>query len=228
MKYNVSLALGLLFNAALLHANTPDATVPPEPPIAAKAIEKPTAEAMRSLAKSICDGDKKAFDVLCATEAKLYRDRMPGRRPVMLAAYDLLGQEAAKGNALAFDTLKKAMSVSGCASSGMVIAAAGGRKEALDILHKEAINTLRKHNEDGLILSSAVGELIAHASSNIEPAVDFLIKVLRDPRTMPLHPMASQGLKGAAQKGNAKAKAALEDYARAQAKAGTSPRFKSL
>jgi thiol-disulfide isomerase/thioredoxin len=226
MKYNLSLALGLLFNAAWLHANTPDATVPPEPPIAAKAIEKPTPEAMRALAKSICDGDKKAFDVLCATATELYRDididnepeRNQNNYKLMRAAFDLLGQEAAKGKALAFDALKAALSQNtphGFAVLGMGIAAAGGHKESLDIL--------LRYDEHRISQLLAVDSLMEPAAANIEPAVAVLIRVIRNPDDKPLHWMASEGLKGAAQKGNAQAKAALDEYARAHPKAEDQP-----
>ncbi|MEN9362251.1 MAG: hypothetical protein RL095_3786 [Verrucomicrobiota bacterium] len=211
-KYNLSLALSLLFNPAWLHANTldaPDTTVQTEPSTVAKAIEKPTAEAMRALAKSICDGDKKADNE---------PERNQNNYKLMRAAFDLLGQEAAKGKALAFDALKAALSQNtphGFAVLGMGIAAAGGHKESLDIL--------LRYDEHRISQLLAVDSLMEPAAANIEPAVAVLIRVIRNPDDKPLHWMASEGLKGAAQKGNAQAKAALDEYARAHPKAEDQP-----
>ncbi|MEN9361718.1 MAG: hypothetical protein RL095_3253 [Verrucomicrobiota bacterium] len=209
MKCNIFLAFGLLFNPAWLHAKTQDATVvtvPNEPSKAAKAIEKPTAEAMRALAKSICDGDKKAFDILCATHEDLYRDPANNINTNFLLvseAFDLLGKECAKGNVFAFDALKAGATKKGVFSFAMVglgIAATAGHKKSLDILINE----------------KDVGNLIEPASANIQPAVDFLIHLLMTHDDILVRYAAATGLKGAAQKGNAQAKAALDEHFRSR------------
>ena len=226
MKQTLSLLITLLFNAAIVNALPPDIKAPAESPGAEKALEKTSKEAMRSLAQRICTSDRKAFDTLCATAVELYRDidyttdqeRVRTNYELVREAFDLLGQEAAKGNGPAFDALKASLHetpVNGFAVLGMGIAAAGGHKESLSIL----LNPDAHH----ILLSEAVGALIAPASANIEPAVDFLINVIRNPAYRPLYKMASDGLKGAAQKGNAKAKAALDELIQSQPKAEDAP-----
>ena len=196
-----------------------------ESPSPAQAIEKPTKEEMRSLAQRICNGDRQAFETLRATVVELYRavpnsdpERFATNYELMREAFDLLGQEAGKGNESAFAGLKDSLPcgsiMHGFALDSIGIAAAGGHKEALSILLKL---------DESELLSERVGAMMAPASANIEPAVDFLIHVLRNPNNRPLFNMASDGLKGAAQKGNAKAQAALDELAKAEPKAEEAP-----
>jgi thiol-disulfide isomerase/thioredoxin len=226
MKHTITLLTALLFAAVLVHAEPPAAKAASERPNAAKAIEKPTTDAMRSLAQRICSGDKKALDTLRATVVELYRDidyttdedRVQTNYVLVREAFDLLGREAAKGNGPAFDALKASLRETPAGSFavlGMGIAAAGG--------HKESLAILLTPDEHQIMLSTAVGALMEPAAANIEPAVDFLIKVIQNPDNRPLYQMASDGLRGAAQKGNVKAKAALDELARALPKTEDAP-----
>ncbi len=77
---------------------------------------------------------------------------------------------------------------------------------------KTRLDMLLHYERWGILLSSAVFDLRAAAANNNEKAVDFLIAVIEDPKDQALWSGASQGLVGAATKGNAKAKAALDQF----------------
>ena len=74
---------------------------------------------------------------------------------------------------------------------------------------------LLHHQDWNILLSSTVFALRVFAEKGNEQAIDFLIGVLENPKHRPLWHGASSGLKTAAVNGNAKAKAALEEYEQA-------------
>lgn len=213
-SFAVALALVGFFGTHLLTT-----TLAEEPPQGApEAIPQPTPAMMRALAERIANGDQAAFEELRDTAKELYRDidfnkekdRVLSNLVLMRAAFNVLGEEAGKGDDKAFQALKTCLGTSKLSSfapDALGLAAAAGHKEALDILVH--------HDAWGILKSSTVFALRAPAEANIEPAVDFLIAVILNPQDRPLWHGASGGLVGAATKGNQKAKDALKKYAEA-------------
>lgn len=177
--------------------------------------EPPTTVSMRALAERIANGDQTAFHELQETDKMLYRDidydqdkkRVMANLILMKAAFDVLGEQAGRGNDRAFQMLKACLGTGhlrSFAPDALGIAAAAGHKEALEIL--------LHHDRWGILLSSTVFALRPVAENNDERVVDFLVGILENPRDRALWYGASEGLAGAAVKGNEKAKAALEKY----------------
>ncbi|MBI5688277.1 MAG: hypothetical protein HZC54_24660 [Verrucomicrobia bacterium] len=182
-------------------------------------------QTMRELATRIVGGDPKAFDELLDTATKLYRsidyakerDRVISNLALMRAAYDILGEQAGKDNARAFEALKQSLGrrpLSSFAPDALGIAAALG--------HAEALQILLHHDQHGILKSSAVFALQAPAEKNNAQAIAFLIAVLDDPSARALWYGASQGLIAA--RDNPKVKAALEKYEKANQKPAGPPR----
>jgi ankyrin repeat protein len=190
--------------------------VPVKPP------QPPTREAMRAIAQRIANGDAKAFHELAEVTENMYRgikDYQKERLLVMLnlsrmkAAFDLLGEEAGKGNGKAFEALKQALAAGRLASfapDAFGIAAATGNKDALDIL---------LHSKQwGILESSTIFALSKPVKAGVDPAIDGLAAWL-----FHLKPHASGGmvmdatnaLADAAAKGNQKAKEVLKKFAAA-------------
>ncbi len=176
----------------------------------------PTKEAMRELARRIINGAPTALDELKKTCDVMYadiHDYQAEHARVMLnlfrmtAAFDLLGEEAGKGNDNAFQALKKSLSVgrlSSFAPDALGIAAAAENKDALDIL--------LQYKQWDILESSALFALCIPAKANIEPAVDYFVTEL--PNIEPYIVMdATNALASAAAKGNLKAQKALEKFA---------------
>ncbi|MGD9127974.1 MAG: polysaccharide biosynthesis/export family protein, partial [Planctomycetia bacterium] len=181
----------------------------------------PTTEMMRALAERICDGDEAAFEELREVAEELYRDidyrkdteRVGSNLVLMLAAFNVLGEQAAYGNENAFTALKKSLGISrlkAFAPKALGVAAAAGHEESLEIL--------LHYRKWGILLSSTVFALQKPAEKNDPQAVDFLIKVLEDPSARALWFGASQGLVAARIAGNEKAIAALKKYEEATKK----------
>jgi len=213
---------------------------PPEPPRPAPVAVAPAVKAaqpssdptfdtakqtMRDLATRIAKGDEKAFDQLCDTAGKLYRNinyqtdrqRLTSNFAIMHAAYDLLGEQAGKGNAKAFEALKRSLTVEhlrSFAPDALGIAAALG--------HAEALQILLHHDQHKILKSSAVFALRASAEKKNAQAIAFLIAVLDNPADRPLWYGASQGL--VAVRNDPKVKAALEKYEKAHQKPAKPPR----
>ncbi|MHA3774810.1 hypothetical protein ACXR0O_25095 [Verrucomicrobiota bacterium sgz303538] len=171
---------------------------------------------MRSLAAQIASGDKAALNRLETIASELYRDidyqkdskRVQSNLMLMLAAFNRLGEDAGKGNEYAFDALKYALGAKNLRShapSALGIAAAAG--------HPQAMEMLLDHDRYGILHSSAVFALGKPASKNYDQAVAFLSEVLANPKDRALWHGAAEGLVGAANVGNARAKAALDSYA---------------
>lgn len=215
-------------------------------PAHAASSKPPTPQTMRALANRIAQGSPSAFNELRDIAEQLYlgidyareRSRVMTNLTLMRAAYDVLGEQAAKGNRWAFDALKKSLKIKHLGSfapDALGIAAAAGRADALDIL--------LEHDKWGILLSSAVFALQKPAAKNNPKAIEFLIAVLNEPRDRPLWlgaavglaeanhergvtylitemethptdgcimPSAIEGLNAAAARGNAKARLALE------------------
>lgn len=179
-------------------------------------VPLPNRAHMRAIAKRIAAGDAAAFDELCTTSEQLYRDidhekehaRTINNLVLMEAAMNILGEEAGKGNDVAFQALKKGLGVASVKAhvpTALGKAAAGGRREALDIL--------LDHDAHGILESSVVFALHPAAGANLQPAVDYLVTVLESHDHRALWHGAKEGLALAAAKGNATAKAALAKHA---------------
>jgi hypothetical protein len=209
------LGVGLILPVLLLYIGGGITGAIPQP-TPTTAIHKPTTATMRALAERIANGDQSAFEELRDTATELYRDidfnkereRVLSNLVLMRAAFNVLGEQAAKGNDKSFQALKTCLGTSNhlspFAPDALGLAAAAGNTEALEIL--------LHHDRWGIILSSTVFALRPAAENNDERAVDFLIGVIENPSDRPLWHGASEGLAGAAMKGNPKAKAALEKY----------------
>jgi hypothetical protein len=191
--------------------------------VPAEAKPGPTKESIRAIAKRIAQGDDAAYDELTEAARELYRginfQKEPARIRLnlfkMKAAFDVLGEEAGKGNAKAMEALKRCLRDRGShlgsfAPDALGIAAAAGQEEALDIL--------LHYKEWGILDSTAVFALVAPASANRERAVDFMVSWLSDPqhRGDGMALSASGALEKAAEKGNQEAKVALAKYVEAK------------
>jgi hypothetical protein len=193
-------------------------------PQAAEESSSPTKESIRAMAKRIADGDDKGYEELGAAARELYRgiDFKTEEARVLLnlfkmkAGFDLLGEEAGKGNDKAMSALKRCLRdrgspLSSFAPDALGIAAAAGQEEALDIL-------LRYLQWD-LLESTAVFALAAPAGANRERAVEFLAEWLARPehRGGGMALSATEALEKAASRGNQRAKEALAKYVEAKA-----------
>ena len=181
---------------------------------------KPTVDSMRNLAERIAQGDQAAFDQLRETAKLLYRDidynkegpRAESNRVLIQAAFNVLGDRAAHGNQAAFGALQQALEsteLHGFVPEALGIAAAAG--------HAEAVETLLHHDQNGILLSSAVFALQAPAAKNNNKVVDFLVSILDNAAHRPLWQAAAQGLTAASARGNPKATAALKAYEETEA-----------
>jgi hypothetical protein len=182
----------------------------------------PTKEQMRALARRISEGDNAAFNELAAIAKKLYgeiKDYQKERVRVMVlmfrmhTAFDVLGTQAGQGNEKALAALKKCLEQKGhlqsFAPDALGIAAAGGNKEALDIL--------LHYERWGILESSANFALCMPAEANVAPAVDYVSNWLLNmnpfQRNGGMMVSATNALGKAAAKGNEKAKETLEKFA---------------
>jgi hypothetical protein len=198
---------------AMLHQAQPQA------PLKTYAVF-PTKEAMRAIAQRIANGDETALDELKKTADNMYGDvhdyqkehaRVMMNLFRMKAAFDLLGEEAGKGNEAAFQALKKSLQIrrlSSFAPDALGIAAAAGNKDALDIL---------LHYEQWDILEpTAVSALYVPAMKNVRPAVDFYAGWLVDfnpsERGGGMLLDVTNALASAAAKGNKDAQEAIDKF----------------
>lgn len=181
----------------------------------------PSRQEMHALAERICAGDANSFDELAQVAVGLYRG-MDGRTPQaqkmlvwsrMAAAFDLLGEEAAKGNDNALQALKKCLGqntgLKGTAPNALGKAAAAGNAEALDIL----VN----FQKWGIDQHSAYFALQAAGDANKEPAVNVFIAIASDPvaakkQFYGVGWLVKEVLQSAASRGNQKAQEALDKF----------------
>jgi len=205
----------------------PVAVTPPvkRAPAVSDALLDTAKQTMRVLATRIVEGDQKAFDELLDTAKKLYRDidylhegdRLISNLALMRVAYDILGEQAGKGNAKAFEALKRSLGIkplSSFAPDALGIAAAHG--------HAEALEMLLNHDQHKILKSTAVFALQAPAKKNNAQAIAFLLAVLDNPADRALWHGTSEGL--VAVKDNPKVKAALEKYEQSKQKPTEPPR----
>jgi len=188
---------------------------------AAPAAAIPSRQEMRAIAERICAGDSAGFDELAAAAQALYRgmDGKTSQAQRMLvwsrmgAAFDLLGEEAAKNNDNAFQALKKCLTektgLKGAAPNAIGKAAAASNAEALDIL----IN----YQKWGIDQHSAYFALQAAGDANKEPAVNVFIAMASDPvaakkQYYGVGWLIKEVLQSAATQGNQKAQEALDKF----------------
>lgn len=175
----------------------------------------PEASTMRALGLRVCDGDFAALDELRAisddmfegVNATVQRDRALTNVILMRAALEPLGRAAGQGNTNALAALQSALFHKHLKVStpyALGIAAAAGSEPAMDML----IN----YRDWNILLSTAVASLRDAATGNNDRAVQFLSEVLTNRSHRALGPMALEPLQAAAFKGNARAKAAVEEY----------------
>lgn len=176
----------------------------------------PTVEDMRKIGELAAKGDKQGVDELAKTAEKLYenidydveKSRVRNNLSLMRAAFKPLAEAAGRGEAAALEALKHAKTnqrLRSFTTDAYGIAAGMGNKESLEIL--------LNYKMHGFLLSTTVGALQDAGNKNIPEAVDFLVSVIKDPKSKALHYMASQGLIGAASAGNEKATEALKTFA---------------
>jgi ankyrin repeat protein len=154
----------------MLHQADPQATLKNYP-------TPPTKEAMHELAQRIVNGDETALDELKRTCDMMYsnihnyeaeRARVVLNLGRMKAAFDVLGEEAGKGNNAAFQALTNSLKLGRLRSfvpDALGVAAAGGNREALDIL--------LHYQQWDILESSAMFALYEPAKANVGPAVDY-------------------------------------------------------
>ncbi|MFA5192764.1 MAG: hypothetical protein WC740_18805 [Verrucomicrobiia bacterium] len=205
---------------AVATVNLPTTPAPPAPdPL------EPAKQAMRDLAARIIGGDPKAFDELHEAAKKLYqgidyakeKERLIANLTLMHAAYDLLGEQTGKGNAKAFEALKRSLDVrplNGFVPDALGIAASLG--------HAEALQMLLHHDQYKILRTSAVFALRTPAKKNNAQAIAFLLGILDNPSDRGLWNAAVQGLVAA--KDEPKVKTALEKYEKTQQNASGLPR----
>jgi hypothetical protein len=125
------------------------------------------------------------------------------------AVFDVLGEQAGRSNAHAFSALQSAVfdrHFRGAATRAIGAAAAAGHEPSMDMLIH--------HRDWNILLSSTVFALGDAAGKNNDRAIQFLSEVVTNKSHRALWYGASQGLRPAAAKGNAVAKAALEIHDR--------------
>jgi ankyrin repeat protein len=178
----------------------------------------PSRDAMRAIARSICDGEPIAIDDLAGTVREFYRG---GRGPAAQqqikadranAAFEVLGEEAGKGNANALRALKIYLGqndLKWSAVHALGIAAAAGNEESL--------NLLLRYRDWKLLENSVAFALAPAAKANKQPAVDFFVTLALD-RESVKHQYYGVGwlvkevLETSATNGNSNAKAALDKF----------------
>lgn len=166
---------------------------------AAASTSQPTERTMKALAHRIAWGDASAITELQTTADQLYRgidyardkERLELNRTLMRAAYDELGNEAAKGNRRAFDTIKKTLNYGQCRSCSSSAAITLGNMAADG--NKEALDTLLHYDQWGLLKASAVMALVPAGRKGIPEAVTFLRAEADNPHSA-LRAMARDGL----------------------------------
>jgi ankyrin repeat protein len=183
------------------------------------AIPKPpSCEAMRDIAQRIAAGDEGAFDELVRVADALYQDvdyqkdhsRILSNLIRMHAAFDVLGQEAGKGNVAAFRALKKSMSagrLNSFAPDALGMAAAAGNQGALDILVR--------YQESGILESTAIFALAKPVEAGVDPAIDCVgawLSHLKYDLSGGMVLSTTNALAVAAEKGNQKAQAVLNQF----------------
>ncbi len=177
----------------------------------------PSREAMRAIARRICDGDTNAFDDLTNTFREMLsgdsrneaRRRLNGDR--MNAAGVILGEAAGKGNDHALRTLKQCLAdkkFKYFPLEPLGAAATAGNPEALDLL-------LHAHQQSGILENSVCFALAPAAKTNRPLAVDFFVTLALDPETAKKHYfgvawLIKEVLDEASAKGNAQARDTLE------------------
>jgi hypothetical protein len=194
-------------------------------PVAAESGPKysplPTKEEMRAFGQRIANGDDTAFNELMALTSKLYkgiknyqveRPRVLALLGRMHASFDVLGEEAGKGNVHALEALKRSLrannTIASFAPDALAIAAAAGNKDALDILI---------HYRDWNILESeARFALCKPITANVEPAVEesakWLLSLHGVERESGMALDTTNALANVAARGNQKAAEALEKF----------------
>jgi hypothetical protein len=178
----------------------------------------PSPEAMRDIAHRIAGGDPGAFDELVQAAGTLYRgvnyqtdhSRFMSNLIRMKAAFNVLGEEAGKGNAAAFQALKKSMSVgalSSFAPDALGMAAAAGNKDALDILVH--------YQESGILESAAIFALAKPVEAGVDPAIECVgvwLSHLQYSLSGGMVLSTTNALAVAAAKGNQKARTVLNQF----------------
>lgn len=179
----------------------------------------PSRERMRDIAQRIAAGKPEAFDELVQVTSTLYRGidyktehaRVMSNLIRMHAAFNTLGEEAGKGNEAAFQALKKSMSVGrlrSFAPDALGIAAAGGNRNALDILVH--------YHQAGILESTAIFALAKPVEAGVDPAIDFVGSWLAHLNEHGLSGgmvlSTTNALAAAAAKGSQKAQAVLDQF----------------
>jgi hypothetical protein len=179
----------------------------------------PTREAMRAIARRICDGEAAAIDELADKTQEFIRDRrqqpeaqrqLNGDR--LNAAFQVLGEEAGKGNANAVWALRVYLGradMKYSAVEALGTAAAAGNEEALNLL---------LHYRDWNLLENTTAFALAEsAKANKEPAVDFFVTLALNPESAKhsyygVGWLVKEVLETSATNGNSKAKDALDKF----------------
>lgn len=183
-------------------------------------ITAPSREDMRAIARRICDGDPAALDQLKAAAQEIYGGSSNSRQQArmrlnadrMNAAFNLLGEEAGKGNTNALQTLKTCLDhgiLKGFACGALGIAAAAGSDESLSLL--------LRFRDWHLLENEAAFALAAPAKANKEPAVDFFVALALDPESARhqyygVSWLVKDVLQTSVTNGNPKAKDALDKF----------------
>jgi len=183
----------------------------------------PSREAMRALARRIADGYEGAFDELSQIAGTLYNgidyqkehSRVMANMYRMKTAFDVLGQEAGKGNTAAFQALKKSLGMKHLGSfapDAFGIAAAAGNKESLDML--------LHYKQWGILESTAVFAFAEPVKAGVDPAIDWAaawLSHIKPHQSAGMVMSTTNALAAAAAKGNQKAQDTLEKFAAAAA-----------
>ena len=182
-------------------------------------LQPTSREAMRNIAQRIAAGEPKAFDELVQATETLYRGidfqtehaRIMSNLIRMHAAFNMLGEEAGKGNEAAFQALQKSMSagvLSNFAPDALGMAAAGGNTNALDILVH--------YQKAGLLESTAIFALAKPVEAGVDPAIDcvgsWLAHLNEDGLSGGMVLSTTNALAAAAAKGSLKAQAVLNQF----------------
>ncbi len=181
-------------------------------------ISVPSREEMRAIAQRICDGDSGALDQLATAAGVVYRgnsrqqSRMRLGADRMNAAFSVLGEQAAKGNANAMEALKTCLDrnlMKSFVPNALGIAAAAGNEEALSLL--------LRYRDWHFLENEAAFALAPAAKTNREPAVDFFVALATDPQSAKhqyygVGWLVKEVLQTSVTNGNPRAKDALDKF----------------
>ena len=179
-----------------------------------------TLESMAALGLSASRGDFSALEKLGEAARARIKLRTNEQQYVLgevQVAFDVLAEEAAKGNETAFQALFRASQMKTQHLSGLAIRALG---DAAAAGHDRAVEVLVNPERYQLLRSSTISALRGAAQNGNPRAIESLAEVARDPEASALWGHVTQGLQNSAVAGNETAILSMAAIAKSEGKPG--------